>query len=504
MKLKALFAAALLASALLAPATVFAQEETLRIDYIFSGTDKTAEISVDELCRLEGWAGRRTRLKEVPLRGNGQICMTSAASGDTLYRTSFSTLFQEWQATEEAVSVRKSFENVFLLPMPSEPVNISVELYDFKGNTAASLTHPVDPGDILIRPAGGFNPSDVADLVEGNEKGKYVHFSGSPAEKIDVAIVAEGYTAEEMDLFYADAQAAVESIFNHDPFGALRDRFNFLAVRSVSEDSGVSVPREGVWKKTAVGSNFDTFYSDRYLTTLRLRQLHDVLADVPYEHIIILANTDTYGGGGIYNSYTLTTAHHPLFKPVVVHEFGHSFGALADEYYYDDQFVEYYYPGVEPWEKNITTLADFGSKWLGLLPAGAVVTAEGRITDSEGSVLNPEDFGISTGSASSKRAARRTLRAAGASREDSSSPSSLGGRQAGTVGQETAEGTSGLDSGRGAGQGDAAWLFEGGGYQSKGVWRGAEDCRMKTNEAAGFCPVCQHAIEDIIRFYTED
>ena len=395
-----------------------AQDATLRINYIFSGTDRTCEIAVDELNSLKGWAGRTVRTGEVPLRGNGQICMTSAR-GDTLYRTSFSTLFQEWQATEEATRVRKSFENVFLLPMPTEPVNITVELYDFHGHVAASLTHPVDPEDILIRPAGGFSDNDILLYRSGMGPARYIRYSGSPAECIDVAIVAEGYTAAEADTFYADAEKAVRSILSHEPFGRLADRFNFIAVAAPSAESGVSVPREGVWKDTAVGSHFDTFYSDRYLTTLRLRKLHDVLANIPYEHIIILANTDTYGGGGIFNSYTLTTAHHPMFEPVVVHEFGHSFAGLADEYYYDDQFVEYYYPDVEPWEQNITTKADFASKWEDMVKTGA------------------------------------------------------------------------------------AGLYEGGGYQSKGVWRGADDCRMKTNGAEGFCLVCQRAIEAIIRFYSD-
>jgi hypothetical protein len=165
---------------------------------------------------------------------------------------------------------------------------------------------------------------------------------------------------------------------------------------------------------------------DRYLTTLRLRKMHDCLSGLPYEHIVILANTDTYGGGGIFNSYTLTTAHHPSFKPVVVHEFGHSFVGLADEYYYDDMFVEYYYPHIEPWEQNITTLFDFKSKWEDMLP----------------------------------------------------------------------ESTGNQNSGVG--------VYEGAGYQSKGVYRPALDCRMKTNAAESFCPVCQRAIARIIEFYTEE
>lgn len=383
-------------------------DKTLRIDYMFTGSDKDCDIAVAELLSLDGWHGRRTNMKEVPLRGNGQLTMTDKATGDTLYRMSFCTLCQEWQATEEATRVRRSFENVFLVPMPAAPAEITVQLYDFHENVSAKLTHPVDPDDILIRPAGG-----------GPQTRMLLH-SGDSKEKIDVAILAEGYTESEMDIFFKDAESTVENLLRHEPFKSMKGRFNIVAVASPSQDSGVSVPREGLWKKTAVDSHFDTFYSDRYLTTLHLFKMHDILAGIPYEHIIILANTDTYGGGGIYNSYTLTTAHHKLFAPVVVHEFGHSFGGLADEYAYDDQFVEYYYPDIEPWEQNITTKADFSSKWKDLYDQGV------------------------------------------------------------------------------------AGLVEGGGYQTKGVWRACEDCRMRTNDAPAFCPVCQRAIERIIRFYTEE
>ncbi len=382
-------------------------DKTLRIDYIFTGSDKDCDISVAELLSLDGWYGRRTNLKEVPLRGNGQLMMTDKATGDTLYRMSFCTLFQEWQATEEATRVRRSFENVFLVPMPAVPAEITVKLFDFHENVAATLTHPVDPGDILIRP------------VSSSPKTRTLLDSGDPKEKIDVVIMAEGYTEGEMDIFFKDAESTVENLLKHEPFKSMKDRFNIVAAASPSSDSGVSVPREGLWKKTAVDSHFDTFYSDRYLTTLHLFKMHDALAGIPYEHIIILANTDTYGGGGIYNSYTLTTAHHALFGPVVVHEFGHSFGGLTDEYAYDDQYVEYYYPDIEPWEQNITTKANFESKWKDLYDQGV------------------------------------------------------------------------------------AGLVEGGGYQTKGVWRPCEDCRMRTNAAPAFCPVCRRAIERMIRFYTE-
>ena len=513
-------------------------EATLRLDYIFSGTDKTCEIAVDELSRLEGWAGRRTHMAEVPLRGNGQVCMTAASSGDTLYRMSFSTLFQEWQATEEATKTRRSFENVFLVPMPTVPVNITVELYDFHNKVVASLTHPVEPNDILIRPKGGFTEDDVLRYVAAgggsarSPKGipaRYTHYSGSPADCIDVVILAEGYTAAEADVFFADAQAATESLFNHEPYAYLSDSFNILAVAAPSDDSGVSVPRKGLWKNTAIGSHFDTFYSDRYLTTLRLKQLHDVLADFPYEHIVILANTDTYGGGGIYNSYTLTTAHHSQFKSVVVHEFGHSFAGLADEYFYDDQYVEMYYPDTEPWEPNITTLADFASKWQDMLPAGTVLPNGDVVADQPDGLgsrllsrlrdrLSPSNSSTSSTTSTTPSSSSTNTAISPSSPSANTANSTSSGNSA--VSRSSSAGSSAVSRSSASSSVSArrnsratrarrrsiegVGLFEGGGYQSKGVWRGAEDCRMRTNSAPVFCPVCQQAITDMVDFYTSD
>ena len=396
----------ILLASLLLPVFLNAQTKTLRLDYIFYGDDKNSGIALSELRSLDGWAGRCKHMDELPVQGNGCITMRDSL-GKVLYRCSFSSLFQEWQTTEEATRTSKAFENVFLVPMPEDKAEICVELFDTHGRCAASLTHPVDPTDILIRPASGTAPT--RDLL----------ISGPVDKCIDVVIVAEGYTAAEMETFYKDAATAMNAILAHKPFDKLKDRFNFRAIGLESPVSGVSIPGKGLWADTPLHSHFNTFYSDRYLTTLHVKDLHDALAGIPYEHIIILANTDNYGGGGIYNSYTLTTAHHKLFKPVVVHEFGHSFAGLADEYYYDDQYGDYYPADREPWEQNITTMFDFESKWKDML---------GK---------------------------------------------------------------------------DGVSVIEGGGYKSKGVWRGCEDCRMKTNKADGFCPVCQRAIERMILFYTE-
>ena len=403
----------------------FFEDRTLRTDYLFTGNADKQEVCLDELTEMPGWAGRRHRLDELPLAGNGEITMTDKASGKVIYRTSFSSLFQEWLGEEEATRVKKGYENSFLLPFPKQPALVTVSLKNALQEVSASLTHEVRPDDILIhsRGYGKVTPH------------RYLHRSGSAEDCIDVTILAEGYTQSEMELFYRDAEATCEALFAHAPFDKLKNRFNIVAVESVSEDSGVSIPLKGEWKSTAVSSHFSTFYSDRYLTTSRVKSIHNWLSGIPYEHIIILANTDTYGGGGIYNSYTLTTAHHPSFKPVVVHEFGHSFGGLADEYFYSDEPSPLYPYHLEPWEQNISTLVNFESKWKDMVPAGTPVPTPVKTSGDE----------IYT----------------------------------------------------------AVGVYEGAGYTSKGIYRPATNCRMKTNEAPGFCPVCQRALERMILFYTK-
>ena len=384
------------------------EDRTLRLDYTFCGDTNHQQIYVDELTALPRWFGRHQRLAELPLKGNGQITVRSKTDGKVIYRHSFSSLFQEWLSTTESKHTQKSFENVFLVPYPKQPVVITVELRDYHDSILAMMTHTVDPTDILIRKAGERLVTPYVTLQQAADTTQCIH----------VAYVAEGYQQDEMNIFLDDCRMAMESLFSHEPFRQMQDRFNMVAVMSPSDESGTSWPAKGIWKKTVLGSHFDTFYSDRYLTTLHLKKLHDVLAGTPYEHIIILVNTDHYGGGGIFNSYNLTYAHGPQFRPVVVHEFGHSFGGLGDEYPYgnDDPI---YFPDTEPWEPNLTTKCDFNGKWEDLVKEGK------------------------------------------------------------------------------------AGLIEGGGYLSKGVWRGFENCRMRTNEEPEFCLVCQQALIRLIDFYTK-
>lgn len=407
-------------------ADVFAQKfedyfenRTLRIDYTFSGDATHQVIALDQLSSSPGWHGKRHRLSELPVEGNGQISVRSHLTGEVIYKNSFSTLFQEWQSYPEATQMWRSFENVFLIPMPRDTIDVTVSLFNNRREVTSTMTHRIVPNDILIRRIGekDVTPYSVVQEAENDSC------------CISVAFVAEGYQESEMDVFLDDTNTAMEAIFAHEPFKSKRNRFRIVAVQSPSKDSGTSEPSKGIWKNTALHSHFDTFYSQRYLTTLHLKDLHDLLAGIPYEHIIVLVNTEHYGGGGILNSYNLAMTRHPKFRPVVVHEFGHSFAGLADEYAYETEDIPMYPHDVEPWEPNITTLADFSKKWQSML-------------DKNTPIPTPPDYG--------------------------------------KIG-----------------------IYEGAGYNLKGVYRALPDCRMRTNEHPEFCVVCQKAISELIDFYTQ-
>lgn len=380
-------------------------DSTLRLDYIFAGDSSSQHIYLDELSMSPRWYGRRQRLSELPLKGNGSITVRDKQTNEVLYCHSFSTLFQEWLATDEAKHTPKAFENVFLIPYPKQEVTVTVELRDFHERTIAKMCHEVSPNDILIRYMTTQTP--YVTIQQAADTMRCIH----------IAFVAEGYTSNQMDQFLEDCRIATDALFEHEPFHSLRNRFNIIALLSSSRQTDVSQPGKGIWLDTALGSHFDTFYTTRYLTTLHLKLLHNLLAGTPYEHIIILANTEHYGGGGIYNSYNLSYTRGNNFRPVVVHEFGHSFGGLGDEYPYGDT-DPMYFADTEPWEPNLTTNPTPPVKWQDLVDAGK------------------------------------------------------------------------------------AGIIEGGGYLSKGVWRGQEDCRMRTNENPDFCPVCQQALTRLIDFYT--
>lgn len=398
-------------------------DSTLRVDYIFSGTNRTQHIAVTRLSKTDKWYGRRNNLDSLLLAGSGQLTMLDVQTGDTLFRHSFSTLFQEWQTTEEATHTERSFEAPFILPMPHRTADIVCTLLDTHNRVTSQLRHRVEPTDILIHDRSH----------EPATPWKYIRRGGDSRECIDVAIVAEGFAEDQMPEFIAMCDSSIAALTAHEPYASLIDRFNFVAVMPVSRQNGISIPHDKLWYDTALGAHYDTFYIPRYLTIPSPARLFDVCTNIPFEHFLILANTEEYGGGGIFNSYTIASARSKHSKlEVIVHEFGHSFGGLGDEYYYDDQYETMYPSDTEPWEPNLTTLVDFDLKWSDMLAPGTPIP-----TKPDGNDLTTK------------------------------------------VG-----------------------VYEGGGYQSRGVYRPAQDCRMKVNEVHEFCPVCQRAIRRLISFYT--
>lgn len=408
-------------------------DSTLRLDYIFSGDAAHQQISLDKANLIPRWWGKHNNLAELPVDGNGQITVRHHGSEEIIYRNSFSTLFQEWLSYDEAKYISKAFENVFLIPMPKDTVDITIDLRNNRREIISTMTHTINPNDILIRRIGFNNTTPYTTLQNATDTTHCIH----------IAFVAEGYKKNEISTFLDDARIATEAIFEHEPFKAMRNRFNIIAVESVSKDSGTSIPSKDIWLSTILGSHFDTFYSNRYLTTLNIKKLHDILAGTPYEHIIVLVNTDEYGGGGILNSYNLSMTHNPSYRQVVVHEFGHSFAGLADEYAYDQEQIPMYPHDVEPWEKNITTLVDFHGKW------------ENMITSTT-PLPTPIDY--------KPRKDKRQC--------NDDNKVIIG-------------------------------AYEGAGYSTKGVYRPTPDCRMRSNRHKDFCPACQKALRDLINFYTK-
>ena len=413
-------------------------DSTLRVDYIFAGGPEGNRVYVDNMSKTSGWNGRTTRLDEVPLEGNGTIEVKDPATGKTLYKHSFSSLFQEWVNIPEAKVKPRSFENVFLVPVPKKEADITITLRDNRHQTLATATHRYRPGDELVAKRG------VSPV-----KTRYVHKGSDPKDAIDIAMLAEGYKAGEEEAFFAEAKKMAEEILSYKPFDSRKDKFNFIAVMVPSNESGVSVPLEGIWRDTAFGSHYSTFYSARYLTSPNVKRMHDALNGLPYEHVMMLVNTDRYGGGGIYNSYQMATTRHEHSLPVTVHEFGHSFGGLADEYFYDGDDDATYPLDVEPWEPNITTLVGFDSKWKDMLTPGVAVPTPWK------------DLG--------------------------------GTREERMKHRQKADVKDGKQ---------VVGVYEGGGYKPKGVYRPAVTCRMRDNYHPALCPVCEKSVAELIDFYT--
>jgi hypothetical protein len=333
------------------------EEGAMRIDLVFTGTANRTSYALESLKRESYYSGPLTSLVEPFDYGDHRFTVKDAASGTLLYTHSYCTLFREWQTTTEADTVTRAFNHVLRFPWPRKPVEVEIFDRDRKGKFRRSWSGQFDPGSFYADPT----PSKPFETVDLEVKG--------PSDThVDLLFLAEGYRAVEMDKFLADARRSMEYIFSEEPFLSHRDAFNVRAVLSSSVDSGTDIPGKGIWKNTVMNSSFYTFGIERYMTTPDMKSVCDVAANAPYDQVYILVNTDKYGGGGVYNFYSISAADNDQSRAVVIHEFGHAFAGLADEYYSSKVAYNDYFPlDVEPWNPNLTTLVDFGSKWQEML-----------------------------------------------------------------------------------------------------------------------------------------
>jgi hypothetical protein len=332
-------------------------DKTLRIDYYHSGDSEKEFYSIDELIEEPFWGGSKKNLIDKFNLGNFIVQVLDSSSGKMIYSTTYSTLFNEWLTTEEAKQTTKSFSETVVIPFPKNKVRVDFFSRDKKNNPVKMFEYFVDPENYFIRKERN-HEYEVFDIL----------ISGDPSIKADIIIIPEGYTKEELEKFKKDAEKFAGYLFNSSPFKENKNKFNIRAVMAPSEESGTDVPGKNIWKKTLLNSNFYTFDLDRYLMTHDNKTVRDVAANAPYDNIYIIVNTSMYGGGAIYNHYAVCVSDSKYEEYVFVHEFGHNFASLADEYYDSETtYIDFYPLDVEPLDPNLTTLVDFDSKWKNMV-----------------------------------------------------------------------------------------------------------------------------------------
>jgi len=335
--------------------------KTLRIDFELGGNATTTMVFFKEMKEEPFWGGPVKNLTDPFSYGNFRYRVYDANSNKLLYEKGFGSLFEEWKATEEAKSLNRTFYQVATMPFPKNKIRFEIDERGYAtGNFSTIFSREIDPTNYFI-------------LKEQTRSCKTMHLAGKgkSSESLDIAVIAEGYTAKEMKKFRADVLRVMGYITDMPPYNKYKSRINIYAVESVSQQSGPDIPGEQVYSNTPLNTSYYTFDVSRYLTTTDYKSICDYAANVPYDQIFVLINSKRYGGGGFYNFYTGCTSDNELTPKVSIHEFGHGFGGLADEYYESEMATsDFYNLQVEPWEPNITTNIEFERKWSDLVQEG--------------------------------------------------------------------------------------------------------------------------------------
>jgi len=330
--------------------------ETLRLDFYHTGNNDNEIISFEKLVKEQFWAGSKKNLIDTFNYGNYMLKVYDEAENKLIYSRGFSTLFQEWQTTEEAKNLWRSFEGSVIIPFPKKNIKVEILRRNKKNIFEKKFEYVINPENYFI----------IKEKLKPYKNFK-VHYSGEPTKKLDIVFIPEGYTESEMGKFKNDCKRFADYLFEYSPFSENKDKINIWGVEAPSAQSGTDIPGKEIWISTLLNSRFYTFDSERYLMTTDYFSVRDVAANAPYDQIFILVNTSKYGGGGIYNFYNITASDNERSKQIFIHEFGHGLAGLGDEYGDDNTYQEFYPLDVEPWEPNLTTLINFESKWKDLI-----------------------------------------------------------------------------------------------------------------------------------------
>lgn len=464
------------------PFDEFFLDKALRVDLYQSGDAKSETVTIHRISEEAIWPESKSGLLPPFDYGRYVYKVYDAASNRLIFSRGFDTMFAEYKTTSPALAgAVRVFERSLRFPLPKRPVLFVTEQRDKR-----SLLHPVfnqiiDPSDYhVIREKAG-QPDWVTEA----------RITGDPHDKVDLVYLAEGYVAGDRDKFKADVDRMTEALFAIEPYKSLKDRFNVRGVFRASAERGMDEPRQRSYKKTVFNAAFNAFDLDRYMLIEEDHLMHDIAAEVPYDVIAVLVNSPRYGGGSIALDYCVTTVDHPASPQVFVHELGHSFAYLADEYYQSEVSYNDFYPkGVEPLEPNITALLDPSHvKWQDLLSPGIAVPTEygkDRIEALQAGLRdNRTARGKALDAAKKRTAPDKEIR--GIEARFKAAEDDLAGKIA-AVRAEYAS----LD--------DKVGVFEGAGYASKGLYRSMIHCIMIDNPKNEFCRVCQRAIARMIDF----
>jgi hypothetical protein len=339
------------------------ENKTLRFDYYHTGTKDSNTYSFDELIEEPYWGGSKVNLIDKFNYGKYKFEVYDSERNQLIYSRGYSTIFNEWQTTEEAKHTTKTFSETVVFPYPKNSVLVKFYSANRKNEWILKFEYEVNPENYFIK----------TERVDEYNNFKVLN-SGDPSVNVDIVIIPEGYTEAEMDSFKADCERFSQYLFNASPFRENKDKFNIWGIEAPSAESGTDIPKDDVWKKTLVNSSFYTFDLERYLMSYDNKTIRNVAANAPYDQIYVLVNSDKYGGGSIYNHYSMSVTKNKFFEFIVTHEFGHGFASLADEYYTSDVAYQDFYPlDVEPTDPNLTTLINFDSKWKDLVEKGTPI-----------------------------------------------------------------------------------------------------------------------------------